>query len=334
MALDLLPEVTSLSSPNTNSKTRPAHRMSDTVKDGIYRFQSLSPADGNDYLTLKTRGQVEGGPLDSSSNTQKWKVTKRSDGLYDVVNLSNDALLAIASPNGVEQSHTLNVRGDITTPWDFELFGSKILIKGVGQLSGEVVDLSDRNRCILRKEVLDRPQQIWILEVVDNTPSKVQPTWVLVHGTNIPDNAIQGGWEADGSPLYVARVEVTGGKNGTLHRAGYAGHHVDGICRVAYGPEHKFNQYEVLVADPGTYKWVPYFPGTLTSCAWSENHTPARPILVMRGDPNFGRIFVTRTCYEHALIPGHATTTKTWLGYDGKAVEVTSLNSEVLCYAD
>jgi len=71
--------------------------------------------------------------------------------------------------------------------------------------------------------------------------------WKTAEGGRVPQGAVQGGREADGTPLYVARGKVDGvdsiGKVNTSHNN----------CYLPYGgKEHPVKRYEVLVHSPPT----------------------------------------------------------------------------------
>ncbi|KAJ2709198.1 hypothetical protein H4R19_004374 [Coemansia spiralis] len=77
--------------------------------------------------------------------------------------------------------------------------------------------------------------------------------WVSAVDGHIPPNAVQGGAEADGSPLFVARVAYKGG----LHPA-KVGHHLGaGGCNLGWGhKEIAVNEYQVLCGDASQLRWV------------------------------------------------------------------------------
>ncbi|KAJ2506237.1 hypothetical protein GGI11_006735 [Coemansia sp. RSA 2049] len=77
--------------------------------------------------------------------------------------------------------------------------------------------------------------------------------WVTTKNSQIPPNAVQGGAEKDGKPLFVARVIYKGG----LH-PGKAGEHIQGGgCSIGYGhKEVNLNEYQVLCGNAANLKWV------------------------------------------------------------------------------
>jgi len=306
-----------------------------TVKDGTYRFQCLANANGDDYFTLKTSGLVQGSSYDPSTDNQKWTVKKRLDGAYDIANVRTGGLLFVASPSGGETAHTLKVGGDVPMSWDFDTAGSKIKIKGTGSFAGKVADLSDNDRIILW-DSYDGPNQTWFLEVVDTTlppppPPVPEPKWVATQRGNIPAGALQGGWQVDGRPLYVARAYFS---EDATTRPGQAAPQLPGYCRISFSKgERTFDSYEVLVADPGTVRWVPFPPGEIDPTGvWAEGQTRLKP-LVAGTLSNKGSLFVIRCMDEKNLLIGSGLTDSSWVGLNGRRYIVSDWNCEVLCYA-
>ncbi|KAJ3037327.1 hypothetical protein HK097_003547, partial [Rhizophlyctis rosea] len=76
-------------------------------------------------------------------------------------------------------------------------------------------------------------------------------SWVLTEGSDIPENAIQGGHEGDGTPLYIARAFHEGGVHVGKMGSNLAGAHI------AYGGgEIEKEKYEILCGDENAVKWV------------------------------------------------------------------------------
>ncbi|KAJ1852430.1 hypothetical protein LPJ73_002831 [Coemansia sp. RSA 2703] len=77
--------------------------------------------------------------------------------------------------------------------------------------------------------------------------------WVSASNGNIPPQAVQGGVEKDGTPLFVARAMYKGG----LH-PGKAGPHIqDGGCAIGWGhKEVNVSEYQVLCGDASQLRWV------------------------------------------------------------------------------
>ncbi|KAJ9058092.1 hypothetical protein DSO57_1015888 [Entomophthora muscae] len=84
--------------------------------------------------------------------------------------------------------------------------------------------------------------------------------WVPARGGEIPENAIVGGMEDTGAPLFVARH---------LHMesmvVGKAAPQIKGMTFGYDCREHHTSEYEVLVGDARKVHWIPCF-GQLKSC--------------------------------------------------------------------
>ncbi|KAJ2638481.1 hypothetical protein GGF40_001617 [Coemansia sp. RSA 1286] len=77
--------------------------------------------------------------------------------------------------------------------------------------------------------------------------------WVNASNGQIPPQAVQGGVETDGTPLFVARAMYKGG----LH-PGKAGPHIqDGGCAIGFGhKEVNVPEYQVLCGDASQLRWI------------------------------------------------------------------------------
>ncbi|KAJ1907126.1 hypothetical protein LPJ81_000960 [Coemansia sp. IMI 209127] len=77
--------------------------------------------------------------------------------------------------------------------------------------------------------------------------------WVTAKNNYIPPNAVQGGVEKDGKPLFVARAMYKGG----LH-PGKAGEHIQGGgCSIGFGhKEVNLNEYQVFCGSANNLRWV------------------------------------------------------------------------------
>ncbi|KAJ2617454.1 hypothetical protein H4S08_000296 [Coemansia sp. RSA 1365] len=77
--------------------------------------------------------------------------------------------------------------------------------------------------------------------------------WVNAADSFIPPNAVQGGLEKDGSPLFVARAIYKGG----LHPGKAAQHIQDGGCSIGWGHEEiNVREYQILCGDASQLRWV------------------------------------------------------------------------------
>ncbi|KAI8321703.1 hypothetical protein GQ54DRAFT_250272, partial [Martensiomyces pterosporus] len=77
--------------------------------------------------------------------------------------------------------------------------------------------------------------------------------WISASNGHIPPNAVQGGIEKDGKPLFVARTMYKGG----LHPGKAAPHLEDGGCNIGWGhKEVAVSEYQVLCGDASKLRWV------------------------------------------------------------------------------
>ncbi|KAJ2696064.1 hypothetical protein FB645_006304 [Coemansia sp. IMI 203386] len=77
--------------------------------------------------------------------------------------------------------------------------------------------------------------------------------WVSASNGHIPPNAVQGGIEKDGTPLFVARTMYKGG----LHPGKVGQHLENGGCNIGWGhKEVAVHDYQVLCGDASRLRWV------------------------------------------------------------------------------
>ncbi|KAI0229717.1 hypothetical protein L0F63_003509, partial [Massospora cicadina] len=106
----------------------------------------------------------------------------------------------------------------------------------------------------------------------------------------IPEGAVQGGLEADGKPLYVAR----GYHKGSLV-IGKAGGHLNGCLIPFDGKEVHISDYHVLVGDATKLKWRQCV-GKLEVDGWVP--------LEAGNEPNGDELFVAKTFYKNGEVIG------------------------------
>ncbi|TPX37028.1 phosphoglycerate kinase [Synchytrium microbalum] len=139
----------------------------------------------------------------------------------------------------------------------------------------------------------------------------------LLEGNSVsPVNTVIGGFEKDGSELYIARSLLGGG----VH-VGKAGRHLrpEG-CHIAYGgKECVEREYEVLtVTDPNAFVWV----DDAGKCT-AQGYTP-----VSAGREKDGReLYVAQVLYEGSVQVG-----KTGKHMDGAHIAYSGREKNVLCY--
>ena len=114
--------------------------------------------------------------------------------------------------------------------------------------------------------------------------------WIPVIGQVVPENAVIGGYEPNGEPLYIARTSVDGhvipGKFGT---------HMQGYCHFPLnGAENRSEVYDILVMDPtylGRMEWLLCKDGSAGPCEKNA-------ISVEDG------VFIARAQYKGSFTPG------------------------------
>ncbi|KAI9503744.1 hypothetical protein BX070DRAFT_140733 [Coemansia spiralis] len=110
--------------------------------------------------------------------------------------------------------------------------------------------------------------------------------WVSAAGGFIPPNAVQGGIEVDGKPLFVARAMYKGG----LHPGKAAEHIQDGGCSIGYGhKEVNLGEYQVLCGDASKLKWINQINELII-----QGFTPVEGGYEETGEP----LFIAKTMYD------------------------------------
>jgi DM9 repeat len=99
--------------------------------------------------------------------------------------------------------------------------------------------------------------------------------WVKASGGDVPPNAVAGGREAGGEPLYVCRANLDGGVHGGKVRKGLRG------CNIGLGgKEQKASSYEVLVQRP--LAWISMEGGEIPTDAIAAGREGATTLYVCR----------------------------------------------------
>ncbi|XP_061177365.1 natterin-3-like [Saccostrea echinata] len=126
--------------------------------------------------------------------------------------------------------------------------------------------------------------------------------WVSTHGSNIPDEALRAGYEADGKPLFIAKAIMEASMT-----PGKCGFHLDGAHIPYDSKEQVVDHYEVLV-----------FPfrksGFLNWQKASNGYVPPNACKTDDG------IYVGRAFHEGSLVPGkvHVDHHCAYISYGGK----------------
>lgn len=111
-------------------------------------------------------------------------------------------------------------------------------------------------------------------------------------GDEVPHDAIEGGKEADGSPLYVARAEI----DGHWHPGKFGAQTGRGALVGYAGKEKYFGKYQLLCGDKDSVKWVDR-SGPTTAC---EGFTPVEGGSDSEGNP----LWVCHVQVQDSIVPG------------------------------
>lgn len=114
--------------------------------------------------------------------------------------------------------------------------------------------------------------------------------WVKTSGRQIPEGAIQGGFESDNRPLYIGR----GYHKGSLV-VGKAAGHLNGCLIPFGGKEVLLSDYHVLVGDADKLKWRECF-GKLDISGWVP--------LEAGNEANGEELFVAKTFHKKSEVIG------------------------------
>jgi len=268
----------------------------------IYRFFT-SPTVGkpNCYLTVNSDGRVVGAALDDPIGIQKWRVTKRSSGTFDIVNVATERSLRIRPLNDAQPLALSVDENAETTDWslEFNSIGSVTFKPVRYQHHFLAFSMDPSNELVVAHYT--QKTRTWFWELLPIGPLN----WVHAINGEIPIGAVQGGYESDGRPLYVARGMNPQDRNSCV--PGKAGSHLAaadvGGCIVGSNRlEHKLSNYAVLVGDPDTYAWVPFNPddGDTTSTLFRGKRLAFFEV----GSENYEKVYSVRCKVGDALICG------------------------------
>jgi len=140
--------------------------------------------------------------------------------------------------------------------------------------------------------------------------------WRPISGGYVPTDAVEGGNDVNGEPIYVGRAHESGdlipGKIVPSH----------GVCYVAYsGRENAHSNYEYLVRPSyGSYAWHRAADGVIPSGAINGGRTSS-------GEP----LFIGRAFYEGSWVLGkvHQAHNTLYVPFAGNEVAINEY--EVLC---
>ncbi|XP_061185693.1 uncharacterized protein LOC133193779 [Saccostrea echinata] len=137
--------------------------------------------------------------------------------------------------------------------------------------------------------------------------------WVATTGSDIPEGAIRGGYEADGRPLFIARAKI-----GDTMTPGKCGFHLPG-AHIPYDMNEKIiNKYDVLVyplKNSGFLDWQ----------TASQGNVPPNAYMTDR------ETYVGRAVYQGSLVPGKIATGHrhrcAYISYGGKEISFKDMRS-------
>jgi len=311
--------------------------MTDLPLDTPCYIRSRPPySSGKLHLTVSATGQVTAALFVGDSGLQKWKIVKRADEDFDIVNVATGTPLGAERPSTYEREYTPSVSGNIKTAWDIKCSDTdginQCIIKATSDSRGiasKVLDLS-QGRVVFWEQNRHQNQE-WRVEPIDTTPPpKVR--WELVVGGNFPSSAVQGGNDTNGDPLYVTRAVIP--QAGEFH-CGKGGPHLAQYqyCLIPWDhTERSCAVFEVLVADPGAVFWKAW-EGSRVNPLYLENPDGTRLKPVKAGAPSlYHDFYPIRADVNGHTTPGKGSLGGLWIGFDGEERTISG-KFEVLCYS-
>ena len=131
---------------------------------------------------------------------------------------------------------------------------------------------------------------MYMLTIILITGYPFQCRWIPIKGRVVPRNAVVGGQELDGKPLYITKTNDDG------HVIpGKFGNHLRGYCHFSLNGEEKRTEvYDILVMDKkylGQIEWLVCKDGSAGPCEKNA-------IQVEDG------VFIARVAYKGSITPG------------------------------
>ncbi|XP_062566657.1 uncharacterized protein LOC134228972 [Saccostrea cucullata] len=135
--------------------------------------------------------------------------------------------------------------------------------------------------------------------------------WIIITGSSISQGSIEGGYKANGRPLFLARAQIEG-----VMTPGKCGYHLPG-AHIPYRSEERIvEEYNVLITSktPGYFDWQ----------SGSFGNVPSHAFRMDDG------IYVVRAFYRGGLVPGKVDSCRSaYISYGGEEIRIQ--NYDVFC---
>eukprot|EP00842_Homolaphlyctis_polyrhiza_P003006 jgi/Hompol1/3706/HPOL_006693-RA len=149
--------------------------------------------------------------------------------------------------------------------------------------------------------------------------------WIPTTTNSIPPNALKGGHDTDGTPLYIARAWFQGG----LH-VGFACRTRPEGCSISYGGfEHIIENYEilVLVGNPASLRWFDHHGQFDPTDAKVIGAMPVEAGRESMGSP----LYICRSVINGGLYIGKCGPVLKHGHYPYQGIEHLEISYQVLC---
>jgi len=310
-----------MSAPNSEPRIL---KVPSVVPNGIYRFRS-SARFPNVYLQWEIDNHIRLHEYKANERRQEWKISsKDDDDLYVIHNIFSELNITTVDYQDEKETKQALICGDREQTWSVEPRGDAFVIGVVG--NGKCIDLAQDNTPFIweRNNLMN---QRWVLEIVE--PPKPAVKWVTVSDGVFPSNAILGGQESDGRPLYVARAFVPGADS---YQCGKARPGLQpGLCLLPYdGSEQPYNTFEVLIGDSNTVTWVSCDGSNVDPASLHDGDGHVLRAIEGGSSGTVNPLYVIQAPYSGSMTPGEGTVNSVKIGYDGQ-VQTIHGSFKVLC---